>query len=49
MRDPRGSRVLNERKHDGASVVGTEKGDAIGEAITIYIGLRGGERHSVDI
>ena len=30
---------------DAAGGVGTEKGDAVGEAITIYIGPRRGERH----
>ena len=30
MRDARGSRVLYERKYDGARGVSTEKGDAFG-------------------
>jgi hypothetical protein len=47
--DARCSRVLYERKHDGAGGVGTEKGDAFREAITIYIGLRRDKRHSVNI
>lgn len=49
MRHARGIRVLYERKHDGARGSSTEKGDAFGEVITVYVRLGGDERHRVDI
>ena len=49
MSDARSSRVLHERKHDGARGVGAEKGDTVGEAITVYIRFGGDERNAVDI
>ena len=49
MRDARDRLVLYKRKHDGARWISAEDGDVVGEGITIYIGLGGDERHSVDI
>ena len=49
MHDVQGGRVSYERKHDGACGISTEKGYAFGEAITVDIGLGGGDRRSIDI
>jgi len=49
MRHARGIRVLYEGKHDWARGSSTEKGDAFGEVITVYVRLGGDERHRVDI
>lgn len=39
MHGVRGCGVLYERKHDRTCRIGTEEGDAFGEAITVDIGL----------
>ena len=47
-RGTRGSRILKEWEHDGARRVSADQGDALGEAITVDIGLRGEEGCSID-
>ena len=49
MHDERCGRALYEWKQDGTRGIGTKKGDAFGETISVYIGLGSGERDSVDI
>ena len=49
MHNVRCGHVLYERKQNGTHGIGTEKCDAFREAITVYIGLGGGERHGIDI